>query len=91
MRMSLRMYMFERVRVHSHWIFRFFELNKWAIVYYRHVSIECQKVCSCKSTPAGIFAIRSERDYVLEEDFLKAARKVAECKKLESKLDYSKV
>ena len=39
----------------------------------------------------GIFAIRDERDYVLEEDFLKAARKVAECKKLESKLDYSKV
>jgi 26S proteasome regulatory subunit T4 len=40
---------------------------------------------------SGIFAIRAERDYVLEEDFMKAARKLAETKKLESKLDYSKV
>mmetsp|Transcript_9158 Transcript_9158/g.19829 ORF Transcript_9158/g.19829 Transcript_9158/m.19829 type:complete len:432 (-) Transcript_9158:156-1451(-) len=42
-------------------------------------------------TEAGLFAIRSDRDYVLEEDFMKAARKVLENKKLESKLDYSKV
>lgn len=42
-------------------------------------------------TEAGIFAIRSNRDYVLEEDMLKAARKLAEIKKMESKLDYSKV
>merc|ERR1719316_1244165 len=34
-------------------------------------------------TEAGMFAIRAERDYVLEEDFLKAARKIAEGKKLE--------
>lgn len=39
-------------------------------------------------TEAGLFAIRSERDYVIEEDFSKAVRKVAENKKLESKLDY---
>ena len=37
------------------------------------------------------FAIRAERDYVLEEDFLKAARKIAEGKKLEGSLDYEKV
>eukprot|EP00943_MAST-04B_sp_MAST-4B-sp1_P004859 g4859.t1 len=42
-------------------------------------------------TEGGIFAIRADRDYVLEEDLLKAARKLAENKKLESKLDYSKV
>lgn len=42
-------------------------------------------------TEAGLFAIRQDRDYVLEEDFMKAARKIAESKKLESKLDYSKV
>eukprot|EP00804_Cyclotella_cryptica_P000203 CCRYP_016190-RA/>CCRYP_016190-RA protein AED:0.22 eAED:0.22 QI:0/0/0/1/1/1/3/0/239 len=38
-------------------------------------------------TEAGLFAIRSDRDYVLEEDFMKAV----DNKKLESKLDYSKV
>lgn len=42
-------------------------------------------------TEAGLFAIRNDRDYVMEEDFMKAARKVLETKKLESKLDYSKV
>ncbi|CAF3323029.1 unnamed protein product [Rotaria socialis] len=39
-------------------------------------------------TEAGMFAIRAERDYVQEEDFSKAVRKVAESKKLESKLDH---
>lgn len=38
-----------------------------------------------------MFAIRDNRDYVIEEDFTKAARKIKETKKLESKLDYSKV
>lgn len=42
-------------------------------------------------TEAGMMAIRADRDYVVEEDFMKAVRKVAETKKLESKLDYSKV
>jgi 26S proteasome regulatory subunit T4 len=42
-------------------------------------------------TEAGIFAIRAKRDHVLEADFLKAARKIAETKKLESKLQYKKV
>ena len=39
----------------------------------------------------GLFAIRSERDYVLDEDFMKAVRKIAENKKLETKLDYKPV
>ncbi|KAG2769447.1 hypothetical protein JG687_00001175 [Phytophthora cactorum] len=42
-------------------------------------------------TEAGMFAIRADREYVVEEDFMKAARKLAETKKLESKMDYSKV
>lgn len=42
-------------------------------------------------TEAGMFAIRAERDYVIDEDFMKAVRKVAENKKLESKLDYKPI
>jgi 26S proteasome regulatory subunit T4 len=38
-----------------------------------------------------MFAIREERDYVIQEDFMKAVRKVADAKKLEGKLDYEKV
>ena len=38
-----------------------------------------------------MFAIRGERDYVIEEDLMKAVRKVADSKKLESKLDYKPV
>ena len=39
----------------------------------------------------GLFAIRAERDYVLDEDFMKAVRKIADNKKLETKLDYKPV
>jgi SpoVK/Ycf46/Vps4 family AAA+-type ATPase len=35
----------------------------------------------------GMFAIREEREYVIQEDFMKAVRKVAAAKKLEGKLD----
>lgn len=42
-------------------------------------------------TEAGMFAIRAERDYVTDEDFMKAVRKVVESKKLESKLDYKPI
>ena len=34
-------------------------------------------------TEAGMFAIRAERDFVIDEDFNKGVRKVAEAKKLE--------
>jgi 26S proteasome regulatory subunit T4 len=37
-------------------------------------------------TEAGMFAIRAERDAVIQEDFTKAARKVSEAKKHESTL-----
>jgi len=42
-------------------------------------------------TEAGMFAIRSERDYVIQEDFMKAVRKLSDNKKLETKLDYKPV
>jgi len=42
-------------------------------------------------TEAGMYAIRAERDYVIQEDFMKATRKIAETKKLEGKLEYEKV
>merc|ERR1711909_57143 len=42
-------------------------------------------------TEAGVFAIRADRDFVIEEDFMKAVRKVVDNKKLESKLDYKPV
>jgi len=42
-------------------------------------------------TEAGMFAIRGNRDYIIQEDFMKAVRKVKEGKKLESKLEYKKI
>ena len=42
-------------------------------------------------TEAGMFAIRDDRDFVTQEDFMKAVRKVADMKKLEGKLEYAKV
>ena len=42
-------------------------------------------------TEAGMMAIRGDRDYVIEEDYMKAVRKIQETKKFESKMDYSKV
>ena len=42
-------------------------------------------------TEAAMFAIREDRNYVVNEDFTKAARKLTESKKLESRIEYSKV
>ena len=42
-------------------------------------------------TEAGMFAIRDQREYTIQEDFMRAARKIKEAKKLESKLDYNKI
>ena len=39
-------------------------------------------------TEAGLFAIRSDRDYAPEADFMKAAREIADVEKLESKASY---
>ena len=42
-------------------------------------------------TEAGLYAIRAERDWCIEEDFMKAARKLSDVKKLETKLDYKPI
>lgn len=42
-------------------------------------------------TEAGMFAIRDDRQFVIQDDFMRAARKISETKKLEGKLDYEKV
>lgn len=39
-------------------------------------------------TEAGMFAIRDDRDYIVQEDFMKAVRKLNDAKKLESSLTY---
>lgn len=40
---------------------------------------------------SGMFAIRAEREFVIDEDFMKAVRKVGDAKRLETKLDYKPV
>lgn len=35
-----------------------------------------------------MFAIRDERDYVVQEDFMKAVRKMNDAKKLETTISY---
>ncbi|KAI6008717.1 P-loop containing nucleoside triphosphate hydrolase protein [Pisolithus orientalis] len=40
-------------------------------------------------TEAGMFAIRDDREYIIQEDLTKAARKVGDAKKHETKLEYS--
>ena len=42
----------------------------------------------CGSGSDAFAAFRCRRDYIVEEDMMKAARKIAEVKKLEIKLDY---
>lgn len=42
-------------------------------------------------TEAGFFAIRDDREYIIQNDIMKAVRKVADNKKLEDKLDYEKL
>ena len=42
-------------------------------------------------TEAGMFAIREDRDYCIQEDFMKAVRKLCDAKKLETKLEYEKI
>ena len=49
--------------------------------------VNLRNVC----TEAGMFAIRDQREYNTQEDFMRAARKIKEAKKLESKSDYNKI
>jgi len=47
----------------------------------------CCVVCVC----AGMYAIRAERNYVENADFMLAVRKVSDTKKLETKMDYKQI
>merc|ERR1712108_87759 len=79
----------EVLKIHSNPITKHGEIDFEAVVKLSDGfnGADLRNVC----TEAGLFAIRSEREYVIDEDFMKAVRKVAENKKLETKLDYKPV
>ncbi len=55
------------------------------------VCCELVNMCVPLHFHVGMFAIRAEREYVVNEDFMKAVRKVGDTKKLEVKLDYKQI
>merc|ERR1712072_230097 len=79
----------EILKIHSNPITKHGDIDYEAIVKLSDGfnGADLRNVC----TEAGLFAIRGEREYVVEEDFMKAARKISENKKLEGALDYEKV
>ena len=79
----------EILKIHSGPITKHGEIDYEAVVKLSDGfnGADLRNVC----TEAGLFAIRAEREWVLDEDFMKAVRKVAETKKLETKLDYKPV
>jgi len=79
----------EVLKIHANPITKHGEIDYEAVVKLSDGfnGADLRNVC----TEAGLFAIRSEREWVLDEDFMKAVRKVGENKKLESKLDYKPV
>merc|ERR1719259_702692 len=79
----------EVLKIHSNPITKHGDID-WEAVVKLTDNFNCadmRNVC----TEAGLFAIRGEREYVIDEDFNKAVRKVADSKKLETKLDYKPV
>eukprot|EP00842_Homolaphlyctis_polyrhiza_P006894 jgi/Hompol1/794/HPOL_002409-RA len=79
----------EVLKIHASGITKHGEIDYEAIVKLSEGfnGADLRNVC----TEAGMFAIRDERSYVVQDDFMKAVRKVADTKKLETKLDYDKV
>jgi len=79
----------EILKIHSNPITKHGEIDYEAIVKLSDGfnGADLRNVC----TEAGLFAIRGEREWVTDEDFNKAVRKVADSKKLETKLDYKPV
>eukprot|EP00732_Lithocolla_globosa_P005226 Lithocolla_globosa_v1_NODE_5271_length_1269_cov_224.925103.p1 type:complete len:394 gc:universal NODE_5271_length_1269_cov_224.925103:51-1232(+) len=77
------------VKIHSAPITKHGEIDYEAIVKLSDGfnGADLRNIC----TEAGMFAIRDERDFVVQEDFMKATRRIAESKKLESKIDYEKI
>lgn len=79
----------EILKIHAAPITKYNEIDYEAVVKSSDGfnGADLRNVC----TEAGLFAIRHERDYVVDEDFMKAVRKVAENKKLETKLEYKPI
>ncbi len=55
-----------------------------------------KRECPCKdgvvlTVASGLFAIKDYRDAITQDDFNKAVRKMAETKKLETRLEYQKL
>jgi len=77
------------IKIHAQSITKHGEIDFEAVVKLADGfnAADLRNVC----TEAGMFAIRVERDYVVEEDFMKAVRKVGDNKKLETKLHYEKL
>ncbi|EFO83991.1 CRE-RPT-4 protein [Caenorhabditis remanei] len=79
----------EILKIHSNKITKHGEIDFEAVVKLSDgfSAADLRNVC----TEAGMFAIRAEREFVIDEDFMKAVRKVGDAKRLESKLDYKPV
>ncbi|ULU09010.1 hypothetical protein L3Y34_019902 [Caenorhabditis briggsae] len=79
----------EILKIHSNKITKHGEIDFEAVVKLSDgfSAADLRNVC----TEAGMFAIRAEREFVIDEDFMKAVRKVGDAKRLETKLDYKPV
>eukprot|EP00959_Pyramimonas_sp_CCMP1952_P427065 8944626-Pyramimonas_sp.AAC.1 len=76
----------EILKIHASGITKHGDIDYEAIVKLAENfnGADMRNVC----TEAGMFAIRDERDYVVQEDFMKAVRKLNDAKKLESSASY---
>lgn len=75
----------EILKIHASTLAKSGEINYEAVVKLadRFNGADLRNIC----TEAGMFAIRDERDYTVQEDFMKAVRKLNESKKLESTME----
>ena len=78
----------EIIRIHSENMTKGDELDMDSLVKLTvgFNGADLRNVC----TEAGMIAMRQERDFVTHEDFVRSCRKIADSKKLESKMDYKK-
>ena len=76
----------EILKIHAFKIAKHGEIDYEAVVKMSEGfnGADLRNIC----TEAGMFAIRDERDYCIQEDFMKAVRKLAEAKKLEASAHY---
>jgi len=77
------------IKIHAASVKKHGEIDYEAIVKLSEGfnNADLRNVC----TEAGMMAIRNSRDFVIEEDFMKAVRKIADNKKLESTMLYEKL